>query len=149
MQLEIFAISPEWAARVEDAFDAVVARHLEFEPPNFTLAAADRARPEEPLGVIAIQIRALPEPLSGTLEAFINVIEVRPEARRQGAATALVSEAAAAAALLGARQMRGWSTADRAPAIALWQSLGFGLCPAVITPGGQEVRGYYFAKPIG
>lgn len=131
-----------FARLVEQTWDPVVAAHLHFTD-GFTLAGYDVDRP---VGILAVQWRALPQPLSATQEAFIDVIEVRLEHRRQGVGRHLVELAVAEAKRQGAYQVRAWSSEDKREAIAMWQSLEFALCPATTHPRGEEVKGYYVAK---
>ena len=64
----------------------VAARHLHFAD-GFSLLALDG---DIPVGLIAVQWRDLPTPfVPGACEGFIDFLEVRPEVRRQGIATAL------------------------------------------------------------
>ncbi|KAF0197745.1 MAG: hypothetical protein FD169_347 [Bacillota bacterium] len=99
-----------------------------------------------PIALISIIYRELPAPLSTTTEAFIDIIEVRPEFRRMGIARQLVERACKEAANTNSHQLRGWSSADKIEALPMWKELGFTMCPATIYPHGQEVKGYYFAK---
>jgi GNAT superfamily N-acetyltransferase len=123
----------------------VAARHLHIAD-GFTLLALEQ---DYPVGLIAVQWRPLPPPfLPGACEAFIDILEVRPEVRRQGIATTLVERSAARAQARGAYQLRAWSSQDKTEALCLWQTLGFGLCPAVTSAQGQAVSGYFVAKVL-
>lgn len=116
----------------------VAVRHVHLGD-GFTLIALAG---EEPVGLIAIAWRELPPPLPHTVEAYIDIIEVRPTFRRRGIATRLVEMVAARARSQGAYQLRAWSSDDKTEAIPLWRALGFGLCPATTYPRGQPVEGY-------
>lgn len=129
----------EWAAR---EWSQVVADHMHIED-GFTLLACCS---DIPIALISIAYRELPSPLPTTAEAFIDIIEVRPEFRRMGIARRLVELACEEASRTTSYQLRGWSSADKIEAIPMWKELGFALCPATIYPRGQEVKGYYFAK---
>lgn len=129
----------EWAAR---EWSQVVANHMHIED-GFTLVACHA---DIPIALISIVYRQLPTPLPPTTEAFIDIIEVRPEFRRRGIARRLVELACEEAAKTDVHQLRGWSSANKVEAIPMWKELKFALCPATIYPRGQEVNGYYFAK---
>lgn len=122
----------------------VVADHMHIDD-GFTVLACDN---DLPIGLIAIVYKDLPQPLPPTHEAFVDIIEVRPEYRRNGLAKQLVKAAENMARQYGVYQIRGWSSEDKVAAIALWKVLGFALCPATVYPRGQEVHGYYFAKVL-
>jgi GNAT superfamily N-acetyltransferase len=123
----------------------VAARHLHFAD-GFSLLAMDG---DNPVGLIAVQWRDLPPPfVPGACEGFIDVLEVRPEVRRQGIATTLIARSAERAQARGVYQLRSWSSQDKTAALLMWQALRFGLCPAVTFPQGQAVSGYFVAKVL-
>jgi GNAT superfamily N-acetyltransferase len=123
----------------------VAARHIHIAD-GFTLLAMDN---DNPMGLIAVQWRHLPPPfLPGACEGFIDIIEVRPEVRRQGIATTLIERSAVRAQAYGAYQLRAWSSQDKTAALLMWKALGFGLCPAVTVAQGLEVSGYFVAKVL-
>ena len=136
--------SEDWRERLRDELGDVAARHMHLDD-GFTLVAAEG---EIPVALIAVVWRVLPEPLKGQVEGFIDIIEVAPLFRRHGVATRLISMAADRARAHGACQLRAWSSDDKVEAIPMWLALGFGLCPAVQHPRGQEVRGYFVARTL-
>ena len=117
------------------------ARHMRLTD-GFSLLAVEQ---ETPVGLISVQWRNLPIPLAETCEAFIDIIEVHKDFRRQGIATRLLELATERAKARGAFQLRAWSSEDKTEAIPMWKALGFGLCPATIVPRGQEVNGFFVA----
>ena len=145
-EIEYRFVGPEWQAPIAQIFDAVVAAHLHFND-GFTVAAIQMNR-GEPVGVLAVKWQRLTPPLAHLREAYIDVIEVCPEFRRQGVASQIVALAAGRAKKEGCCQLRAWSAETKTEAIPMWARLGFGLTPAVIHPDGQAVRGYYATKPI-
>lgn len=134
----------QWRERVRTEWGETASRHMHLDD-GFTLIATEG---RAPIGLVSIVWRDLPEPLTGSVEGFIDIIEVAPEYRRRGVAGTLVEMAASRVRAKGACQLRAWSSADKVEAISMWQTLGFGLCPAVEHPGGQEVRGYFVARPV-
>ena len=143
-ELNYCGANEDWRGRLREELGDVAARHIHLED-GFTLVAAAA---ETPVGLVAVVWRVLPEPLIGQIEGFIDIIEVAPVFRRRGVAARLVSMAADRARDHGACQLRAWSSADKVEAISMWSSLGFGLCPAVQHPRGQEVRGYFVARTL-
>lgn len=133
-----------WRERIDREWGHLAARHMHLAD-GFSIVALAGA---EPVGLIAVVWRDLPAPLAPTVEAYIDIIEVRPAFRRQGIAARLVELAAARARTRGAYQLRAWSSADKVEAIPMWRALGFGLCPATTYPDGQEVRGFFVARPL-
>ncbi|MBN2046399.1 MAG: GNAT family N-acetyltransferase [Anaerolineaceae bacterium] len=131
--------------RVRAEWSELHARHLHIED-GFSLLAVDGS---EIVGMIAVYWRPLPAPLSGVTEGYIDIIEVAADRRRQGIARALVEGCIARAKTEAVYQLRAWSSEDKLEAIPMWKALGFGLCPAVTYPRGQEVRGYYVTLPLG
>jgi GNAT superfamily N-acetyltransferase len=122
-----------------------VARHLHFSG-GFTFLAVSR---NVLAGVISVFWDELPPPLTGTLEGYIDIIEVRPGYRRRGIAARLVELAARRAREEGAYQLRAWSSEDKLEALYMWRRLlGFGLCPAATYPHGEEVRGYFVTRVL-
>lgn len=128
-----------WRKRIAGEWGDVAARHMHLTDGFSVLAVQDDA----PIGLISVCWRALPPPLSGACEGFI---EVRAEFRRRGIATRLIEIALERARARGACQLRAWSSEDKAEAIPMWKALGFGLCPATVHPRGQEVKGYFVTK---
>jgi GNAT superfamily N-acetyltransferase len=122
----------------------VVAAHVHLSD-GFSLVAL---RDDEPVGLIAVVWRALPPPLPATVEAFIDIIEVRADSRRRGLARRLVALAEERARAGGAYQLRAWSSADKTQVIPMWRALGFGLCPATTYPRGEAVEGYFVARVL-
>jgi GNAT superfamily N-acetyltransferase len=124
--------------RISREWGEAAARHMHVSD-GFSLVALAG---DEPVGLIAIEWRDLP-PLPATIEAYIDIIEVRSDYRRRGIAANLVRMVAGRARERGAYQMRAWSTEDKIEAIPMWRALGFGLCPATIYPRGQIVQGFF------
>ena len=96
------------------------------------------------VGCISVYKKALPPPLAGAVEGYINIIEVAPEYRQRGIARRMIRRCIRRGRTLGFYQLRGWSSEDKIKAIPMWQSLGFGLTPIA----GQEVNGYFATIPL-
>lgn len=92
-------------------------------------------------------------PLEDKEDAFIEVIEVSHEYRRQGIGSHLVKLMEEFASAHGFRQIRSWSSEDKVEALQMWYKLGFCMCPAAqlgpsVKPGyeNQQIVGYYYGK---
>ena len=129
---------------VEAKWGEKAARHMHLRDGFSIVALAG----EKLVGLISVNWRELPPPLAGWEEGYIDIIEVAVDFRRRGIAKAMIALAAARARERGAHQLRAWSSEDKLEAIPMWKSLGFGLCPAVVYPGGPEVRGVYASKVL-
>ena len=119
-------------------------------PKEITLVALEGS---EPVGVLSVYPLAYPPPLTGDRDAYIDVIEVAESHRRRGVARALVAAGEDWARRAGFRQIRAWSSEDKAEAIPMWKALGYCLCPAVMRgqsvhpeSAGKPILGYYVAK---
>jgi GNAT superfamily N-acetyltransferase len=130
--------------RIAREWGEMQARHMHLAD-GFSLVALEHDRLA---GLISICWKVLPPPLPVTREAFIDIIEVHADFRRQGIAARLVELSIERARDNGAYQIRAWSSEDKTEAVPLWKRLGFGLCPAVIYPPGQEIRGYFVARTM-
>ena len=120
------------------------ARHMHLSN-GFSIVALHG---EMPVGLISIQWKKLPPPLSEVFDGYIDILEVHRDFRRKGIATQLINMATDRAKSQGAHQMRAWSSDDKIEAIPMWKALGYGLCPATTYPKGQSIEGYFVAKPL-
>ena len=122
-------------------------KFLHFGSECFTAAAFDDAG--QCAGFLSVYPRALIGPLKGRTEGYIDVIEVSQAHRRQGVATALLALVEAWGQERGHLQLRAWSTVDKTEAIAMWRTLGYGLCPETLKrPSRRRPPGYYVTKRI-
>jgi GNAT superfamily N-acetyltransferase len=103
----------------------------------------------QPAGVIGARLHALPVPLQGLQEVFIEMLEVLPEYRRRGIGTALLEQVFAWAEQCQAAQVRSWSEEIRAEALQLWSKLGFTFSRVDFQRGEEKDRyGFYVAKRV-
>lgn len=125
-------------------------RTIHLSDDGFTIVAMNQG---EPVGAISVCWKMLPAPYSDAKEAFIDLIDVDPEYRRQGVARKLLELASARAAKAGAYQIRAWTSEspERAAAMAMWRAQGFAICPTEILAGPQavRVRGCFVARRLG
>jgi GNAT superfamily N-acetyltransferase len=127
-----------------DLWGQKAADHMHFDDGFSIVAEID----DRPVGLISVYWRKLPPPIEDAFEGYIDIIDVLAGFRRRGIASHLVELASHRAGEKGAFQLRAWSSEDKTEAIPMWRALGFGLCPATIYPGGQEVRGYFVTKSL-
>ncbi|HET6447368.1 MAG TPA: GNAT family N-acetyltransferase [candidate division Zixibacteria bacterium] len=142
--LDYIEAAKEWRQRVKNKWGEKEASHLHFED-GFTIVAVEG---ETIAGYISCFWQMLPEPLGKTQEAFIDIIEVDDNCRRRGVGSRLVKIASERTSAEGIYQIRAWSSADKIEAIPFWQSLGFGLAPATVAHGEDEIRGFYALKVL-
>jgi len=126
---------------VANALGDQAARHMHIQD-GFSIVAL---HVEEPVGLVSVQWRNLPPPLSAAHEGFIDIIEVHQDYRHRGIARHLVELSLERGRAHGAYQVRAWSSEDKLAAIPMWQALGFTLCPAVTVAQGKEVSGFFAA----
>ncbi len=98
------------------------------------------------VGLISTYWKKLPAPLDNEVDAYIDILEVHKDFRRQGIARQLIEISLERAEQKGMHQIRSWSSEDKVEAIQMWKALGFGLCPATTYPKGREIKGFFVAK---
>lgn len=99
-----------------------------------------------PVGFISTFPLQLPRPLDMHCDAYIDDLEVGESYRRKGIASRLLAMTEEWARAHGYRQLRAWSSDDKAEAIPMWYALGYGVCPAVMR--GESVIKEFVGKPI-
>lgn len=99
-----------------------------------------------PVGFISTYPARLPKPLDMHYDAYIDDLEVDKNYRRMGIASTLLSKTEEWARAYGYRQIRSWSSDDKAEAIPMWYALGYGVCPAIMR--GVSVKKEFVGKPI-
>jgi ribosomal protein S18 acetylase RimI-like enzyme len=128
---------------IENEWGEKPARHMHLTD-GFSIVALDG---ENLVGLISTYWKKLPAPLN-ECDAYIDILEVHKDFRRQGIARRLIEMSMERARQKGMFQIRSWSSEDKLEAIPMWKALGFGLCPATTFPKGQEVRGFFVAKVL-
>jgi GNAT superfamily N-acetyltransferase len=126
-------IAKEWGEKA--------ARHMHLTD-GFSIVALNG---ETLVGLISTYWKKLPAPLD-EFDAYIDILEVHKDFRRQGIARQLIEMSMERAKGKGMHQIRSWSSEDKVEAIPMWKALGFGLCPATTYPKGQEVKGFFVLK---
>jgi GNAT superfamily N-acetyltransferase len=104
---------------------------------------------DQPVGVVGAKRHPLSPPLQHLQEVFIEMLEVRPEYRRQGIGSALLEHVFAWAKEIQAMQVRSWSEEIRTEALSLWNKFGFTFSRVPFQRGDEKDRyGFYVAKRL-
>ncbi len=130
--------------RIETEWGEKAARHMHLVD-GFSIVATHGNRL---VGLISVYRKALPPPLQGAFDWYIDILEVDQEYRRKGLATHLIETVIERAKAERVYQVRSWSSEDKLEAIPMWKALGFALCPATTFPQAKEVKGYFVAKVL-
>ena len=128
--------------------EELIRNHIILKDGNFSLAAMCG---DIPAGFISTGIENFTPPLCGDKGAYISIIEVDENYRRQGIGSRLVGLTEEWAAKSGFSQIRAWSSQNKTEAIPMWRRLGYCMCPAKIWIEWckEAVDGYYVAKKLG
>ena len=124
--------------KILSSFGEKVWLHLHFNDGFSFIALQDE---KKAVGIISVNWRYMNPPLNNTREAYIDIIEVHKDFRKNGIASKLVDLTAKYARRQGAHQLRAWSSYDKIEALHMWRKLGFGLVPTVEEE--SKVEGYY------
>jgi len=138
-EIQLFDVDESWRDHLAHSWGEKAARHLHFED-GFTICAMYK---DQSVGVISAYWRDLPPPIDNEREAYIDFLEVHFNFRRRGIAKQLINLTLQRAREHKVYQVRSWSSEDKAEAIPMWKSLGFGLCPVTTFPRGKEVHGFF------
>lgn len=128
-------------------WNEVVGNHMHIEDG----VSIVRMHDDEPISIISVYWKQWIEPLEQYYDGYIDIIEVKPEYRRQGIAKYLVEAAEKECRARNISQIRAWSSDNKIEAINMWKRLGYGMCPARILSGYEQdelVSGYYVVKTL-
>ena len=131
-----------WQLRIAKEWGQAATRHMHLSDGFSILALSE----DLPVGLISVYWRRLPAPLEQEFDAYIDILEVHEDFRRQGIARRLIALSMERAGAEGMAQLRAWSSEDKTEAIHMWKALGFGLCPATTYPNGQAINGFFVVK---
>lgn len=116
----------------------------------FSIAAFDG---NKVVGCAAVHSEQWIPPLDRYFDAFIELIEVDENYRRQGIGRHMVEILEEKSREYGYKQIRAWSSVDKVEALNMWYSMNYCMCPAAmlgqsIAPGfeNKQIVGYYYAK---
>ena len=110
----------------------------------FALAAFDG---DIPVGFVCVTPRVLAYPLERLKDAFIEILDVHEDYRRQGIGRHLVACAEEWAKKTGFKQIRTHSNDKAVEAINMWHKLNYGLCQHVYY-AEEGCAGYWVAKVL-
>ena len=145
MDIEYLRVTPELNNKLKAQWDSNAGDFIHFGDDLYSLVAV---LDDDPIALIVAKVRGLSEPLQTVREAFIDVIEVLPEYRRQGIGTTLVSKAMEWAVEKRASQIRAWSEEIRYEALMLWNKMGFAFSQVDFQRGDEKRYGFYVAKRL-
>ncbi|MCL2445364.1 MAG: GNAT family N-acetyltransferase [Oscillospiraceae bacterium] len=147
MRKKIIAEYGNRERRYSQDFETTIKQHVHLEQGSCSIVALHEGKP---VGFVSAYTKALAAPLTHVQDAYIDILEVDEQYRRQGIAAALVAQAEAWAAQQGLAQIRSWSSDNKTMAIHMWHALGYGLCPAKIWVEWckKAVDGFYVVKKI-
>ena len=147
MQITYQEIDATILEKIAAKYGQVAKDHIYTEEGSYSLAAICG---ESVVGFISTYTQNLAAPIGEDKDAYIDIIEVDPDYRRMGIAAQLVLRTEEWAKKAGLLQIRAWSSHDKAAAIPMWRSLGYGLCPAKIWIEWckEAVDGYYVVKQL-
>ena len=147
MQIIYQEITAELLEKIADRYGEIAKNHIHTENGSFSLVALHDS---VPVGFISTYTQPLTEPLCGEKDAYIDIIEVDEQYRRQGIATNMIDLTEKWALKNGFSQIRAWSSQDKTEAIPMWFNLGYCMCPTKIWLEWckEIIDGYYVAKKL-
>jgi len=92
------------------------------------------------VGCAAIHPAKLIPPLEKYYDAFIELIEVDKEYRRQGIAKHMIEILEEQSRDYGYRQIRAWSSEDKVEALNMWYAMDYCMCPAAMLGKSYKAR---------
>lgn len=116
---------------------------VHMETNSITYAAIHQ---KQVIGFVSVYTKQEEAPYAWLRDGYIDCIEVLPPYRRQHVAAGLLARSEEWARKQGLYQLRAWSSDDKTEAIAMWQRLGYGLCPALMR--GQSLDSAFTDKNI-
>ena len=127
MKIEYKKINNKLLETIAVEFDSDwITKFSNFDNETYGLVAINE---DIPIGYIIVTPRILTYPLEHITDAYIEIIEVMDEYRRQGIGQTLVTRSEEWAKKMGFRQIRTHSNDKAADAIKMWHKLNYGLCP--------------------
>lgn len=130
-------IQRDWASNAGD--------HISLGDDCCSIVAVDDGRP---IGLISAKKRPLAGPVAEMSEAWIAIIEVHEDYRRQGIGEALVASVIDWARENGIEQVGAWSESVRTEALLLWWKMGFTFARFEYTNGDRKCYGFTVARRI-
>jgi len=119
-------------------------KELFFRDDALALVAMDS---DTPVGFICVTSRFLAYPLEHLKDAYIEILDVDENYRRQGIGQHLVACAEEWAKKAGLKQIRTHSNNKAVEAIKMWHKLNYGLCQHVYY-AEEGCAGYWVAKVL-
>jgi GNAT superfamily N-acetyltransferase len=143
--LEYVDITEQLRDRIKSSWASNAGDHIRLGPGCYSVGAV---RADEPIAVVSAFTRKLTDPLADVQEAFINIVEVQEQYRRQGIGSTLVEMVVDWARRNELDQVRAWSEEIRVEAPRLWRKAGFGFSRVDFEANGQERYGFFAVRPL-
>ncbi|MCL1858101.1 MAG: GNAT family N-acetyltransferase [Oscillospiraceae bacterium] len=146
MKIEYKKIDDVILNKLIDIYGEWVKQYIYIRDDTLPLAAMDG---DFPAGYVCVTPRALDYPLENLQDAFIEVLGVHENCRRQGIGQHLIECCEKWARKAGFKQIRTHSNNQAVEAINMWHKLNYGLCPHDYyddEPKKDDGRGYWVAK---
>ena len=131
-------------SRIVDEYGDWAKDYIHIKDDAFALAPMDG---DFPAGFICVTPQNLDYPLAHLRDAYIEVVEVHENYRRQGIGQHLINCAENWAREAGFKQIRTHSNDKAIEAINMWHKLNYGLCPHVYS-AEEGCAGYWVAKVL-
>lgn len=141
--VEYVAVTPELKKRIQHDWESNAGDWIYLGDDCCSIAAMVDGRP---IGVISAKRRQLAEPVSMIHEAWIYILEVLDDYRKQGIGTTLVEAVIGWASENGLDQVASVSQEIRTEALLLWRKLGFTFIKSDFKDGDQVRYGFYVAR---
>jgi GNAT superfamily N-acetyltransferase len=140
-------ITPSIRQTILEEYGEVAFDHISMSHRSLSLAAFLN---DEVVGFVSTKVKPFPDPLSYIEEAYVDIIEVHKDHRRQQIATKLMKETEHHFKKERLPQLRGWSSTDKKAALQLWHHLGYQLSPTTVYYKDKDlsVEGFYFLKKL-
>ena len=137
--------TPELKAMIQRDWETNAGDHITLGDDCCSIVAVADGRP---IGLISAKKRPLADPVAAMSEAWMSIIEVHDDYRRQGIGEALVASVIDWARENGIEQVGAWSESVRTEALLLWWKMGFTFARFEYANGDRKCHGFTVAKRI-
>lgn len=131
--------------RITKTYGEWVKEYIILRDDTFALAAVDG---DVPVGFVCVTPRTLAYPLEHLEDAFIEVVEVHENYRRQGIGQYLITRSEDWARSVGFKQIRTHHNNKADEAIKMSYKLNYSMCPYDYWIEGKAYSGYWVAKVL-
>ncbi|HET6454570.1 MAG TPA: GNAT family N-acetyltransferase [Armatimonadota bacterium] len=143
--IEFTPATPELKATIQHHWASNAGDHIALGDDCCSIVAIADGRL---IGLISAKKRPLADPVAAMSEAWISIVEVHEDFRRQGIGEALVSLVIDWANENGIEQVGAWSESIRTEALLLWWKMGFTFARFEYKSGDRKCHGFTVAKRL-